>query len=150
MRFFCAGGNSREDVGTLGGHQGVIGHLCQIVAEQKPVGRDADLLADRARDHLPVAGQDLDGDPSPAQASHGFARRRIGWIEEGGEAAQDEIALVVGRERRLVTRHRFPADGQHVVAAATKLVTGSLRYPQPIWCQRHRAGLRVHPRAPRQ
>ena len=84
IRCLCAGETPGEQrrASRRPSASSLVGHPLDVGAEQHAVGREADLLADLARDQLVVAGDDLDRDAvrlqrarsPPAQLSFGGSR----------------------------------------------------------------------------
>src|SRR5207253_10232047 len=105
------------DVDLLGHHaERIVRDPGQLGAEHDPLGRDADLLADRPGDQLTVAGQDLDADTAGLKLDEGVTRGWIRRIEEGDEPGQREIALVGSGQAVLVRRRGLVPYREQVVA----------------------------------
>ena len=61
--------NGRYGPGLLAGTERLVGHCLDLAAKQHPADRQADLVTDRTRYHLVVAGKDLHGDAGPVRKS---------------------------------------------------------------------------------
>ena len=102
----------------LGEHGGRLGQACQLVrrqrrdlaAENDAVHRQADFVADLARDDVVVAGQDLHLHAAGLQRRERGGAGLLRRIEKRDVAEQREVGLVGDRIRRLRRRHLLEGD----------------------------------------
>ncbi len=102
----------------LGEHDRRLGEICQLVrrhrshlaAENDAVHRQADFVADLARDDVVVAGQDLDLHAAGLECADRRGASLLRRIEKRDVAEQGEIGLVGDRIGRLRRRHLLVGD----------------------------------------
>ena len=86
------------------------------MAEHDAIDGEPDVAAHAPRHDVVVPGQHDDADAMALQGGDGLRGRRLGRIEEGHEAGQDEIALVADAVRRLLRRERLRGHGHDTKA----------------------------------
>ena len=81
------------------------------------------------RHALAVAGDDLDRDAGALQRFERRSSAGLGRIEEGGEACQHQLGLVVDHRVRMVGRDAAPGDREHAEALVLERVAARARGP---------------------
>src|SRR5262249_42831122 len=101
------------------GHAGterLFAQSSQLGSRQGAGDRNGELAAKMLRDPLVVPGQDLDGDAAAPEACQRRLDTRLGRVEEGREAGEDQLPLVADDGMAVVRRRLAPGYGEHAEA----------------------------------
>ncbi len=118
-------GKPGKDAGRAGGlGQLRVAHRLNLRAEQELLYRQAHFLADECGDDLVVAGEDLDVHAQMVELLQRLRSGVLGRVEEGQEAQQDQVGLILDRIGRLIRRPRHLLVGQsdHAEALTVQVV----------------------------
>ena len=90
------------------------------------LGVKAHVAANFSRDDSVVARENLHGDTVLAQQAQCFGGGFLRRVEERDEPGENQIALILHRDRRMVLRERLVADGDHPKAVLIQPVAQCL------------------------
>ena len=108
---------ARKDVGLLNRlGQFLVGHCLDLAAEKYVIRVQAYFAADLARDEIVVPSQDFDSDAVVLQRLDRRASAVFRRIEEGNVTLEDQLALVILVDQRIVAGDMLVRDGEHAKA----------------------------------
>ena len=126
---------AREDLCSLRGHcQFVVGHRFDLGAQENVVGIKPHLTADFAGNQIIVAGQDFHGDAVSLQRLDSLCGRVLRGIEEGDVAFEDQVALVLFIDERLIAQ-MLVGDGEDTEAIGAEFLVVLDQISRQHWLQ---------------